>query len=83
MAIAGETPYAWETKEGELKYSHEELVDYNKRYNNQIGDEQGLYTANQVREILIKFSSKIEAVDEMEPPFIPDVDDFMKSQEEE
>ena len=49
MAIAGENPYAWETKEGNLKYSCGELAEYNKRYNNKLGDEEGLYTPYQVK----------------------------------
>ena len=39
------------------------------------------YYETQVREILIKFASKVEAFDEMEPPFVPDVDKFMESGE--
>ncbi|NFA02007.1 hypothetical protein [Weissella cibaria] len=55
MTIAGENPYAWETKEGNLKYSRDELAEYNKRYNNEIGDEEGLYTPYQVKLLLTKF----------------------------
>lgn len=54
MAIAGENPYAWETKEGNLKYSRDELAEYNKRYNNELGDEEGLYTPYQVKLLLTK-----------------------------
>lgn len=36
-----------------------------------------LYTHDQVRDILIKFSIRVEAVDEFEPPFVPNVDEFM------
>lgn len=39
------------------------------------------FTNEQVREILVKFSGKVEALDEMEPPFVPDIDEFMKSGE--
>lgn len=54
MAIAGENPYAWETKEGCLKYSRDELAEYNKRYNNELDDEEGLYTPYQVKLLLTK-----------------------------
>ena len=39
------------------------------------------FTNEQVREILIKFASKVEAFNEMEPPFVPDVDEFMEGGE--
>lgn len=39
------------------------------------------YDREKVRQILIKFASKVEAFDEIEPPFIPDVDEFMESGE--
>lgn len=39
------------------------------------------YTTDKVREILVKFSGKVEAFDEMEPPFVPDIDEFMESGE--
>ena len=39
------------------------------------------YTTEKVREILVKFSGKVEAFDEMEPPVVPDIDEFMKSGE--
>lgn len=78
MTIAGIKPYAWETKEGELKYSQDGLNEYNRIYNNNLGNEVGLYTEEQVRDILIKFSSKVEAVDEFEPTVIPNVDGFME-----
>lgn len=39
------------------------------------------YTTEKVREILVKFSGKVEAFDEMEPTFVPDIDEFMESGE--
>ena len=40
------------------------------------------YDREKVRQILIRFASKVEAFDEMEPPFVPDIDEFMESEEE-
>lgn len=39
------------------------------------------YDREKVRQILIKFASKVEAFDEMDPPFVPDVDEFMEGGE--
>ena len=39
--------------------------------------DEDYYTESMVRDILIKFASKVEAFDEQEPPFVPDIDEFM------
>ena len=45
-------PYAWETKEGGLRYDREAVADYNSTYHNSIGIEDSLYTVDQMREAL-------------------------------
>lgn len=89
MAIAGVIPYAWETKEGELKYNPKELAKYNERHNNTLNDEAGLYTTEQVEEILLNAAEFwIDEYDYYNDQFITvdydlEVYDFMKSREED
>ena len=45
-------PYAWETKEGELRYSRKGLAEYNRVYNNSQGLADSLYTVDQMRAAL-------------------------------
>lgn len=89
MAIAGVTPYAWETKEGELIYSRTELDEYNKKYSNTLTDREGLYTSEQVEEILLKAAEYwIDGYDYYDEQYRPvdyadEVYDFIRSQEED
>lgn len=89
MAIAGIPPYAWETKEGELKYSRKELAKYNRQHSNSLNDLDGLYTSEQVQQILLKAAEYwIDGYDYYNDQFTTvdydlEVYDFMKSQEEE
>lgn len=72
MVIAGIKPLNEVKTKFAHKMSGEALI-----VNGVAADEY--YDREQVREILIRFSSKVEAFDEIEPPFIPDVDEFMES----
>lgn len=77
MAIAGVKPVELLSTLGEPEMRRGQTIRA-LLYANPSGEYE-YYTTNQVREILIKFSGKVEAFDEMEPPFIPDVDEFMES----
>lgn len=81
MAINGVNPVAFATSElGSMRYAMTSLTN-NSMEPISLPSGTELFTDEQVREILIKFASKIEAFDEMEPPFIPDVDEFIASGE--
>lgn len=81
MAIAGIEPVAFATSElGSMRYAMTSLTN-NSMDPISLPSGTELFTDEQVREILIKFASKVEAFDEIEPPFIPDVDEFMESGE--
>lgn len=81
MAINGVNPVAFATSElGSMRYAMTSLTN-NSMEPISLPSGTELFTDKQVREILIKFASKIEAFDEMEPPFVPDVDKFMESGE--
>lgn len=79
MAIAGVYPAGYATSElGSLEHAETAITDNTMLPINLLSGTQ-LYTDEQVREILIKFASKVEAFDEMEPPFVPDIDEFIKN----
>ena len=81
MAIAGIEPVAFATSElGSMRYAMTSLTN-NSMEPISLPSGTELFTDEQVREILVKFSGKVEAFDEMEPPFVPDIDEFMKSGE--
>ena len=81
MAIAGIKPVAFATSElGSMRYAMTSITN-NSMEPISLPSGTELFTDEQVREILIKFASKVEAFDEMEQPFIPDVDEFMESGE--
>lgn len=81
MAINGVNPVAFATSElGSMRYAMTSLTN-NSMEPISLPSGTELFTDEQVREILIKFASKVEAFDEMEPPLVPDVDKFMESGE--
>ncbi len=41
-------PYAWESKEGVLLYTPNQVKNYNKEYHNDLGKEDELYTRGQI-----------------------------------
>lgn len=47
-------PYAYETKEGALVYGDKAKDHYNKEYNNDLGQADGLWSLNQIMEMLNK-----------------------------
>lgn len=82
MAIAGIKPVGFATSElGAMEYATTAITD-NALQAITLYSGTELYTPEQVRNILIKFASKVEAFDEMEPPFVPDVDEFMEGKED-
>lgn len=42
-------PHGWETKEGEIIYTQEQVQDYNRRYNNNLNIYDALYTLEQLQ----------------------------------
>lgn len=42
-------PHGWETKEGEIIYTQEQVQDYNRRYNNDLNIYDALYTLEQLQ----------------------------------
>lgn len=74
MAIAGVNPL------GEVKTIYINPINGEPMAVNDVSAGE-YYDREKIREILIKFASKVEAFDEMEPPFVPDVDKFIESGE--